>query len=229
MVFRHGWRCLICCWVGDGMSLEVVLIFSAFAYLIGSIPFGLVLTQRFLKKDIRTIGSGNIGATNVLRTGNKFLALLTLLLDSGKGAFAIFLWIAFMYSMQSEGEETIIYTNDILIVGLFAILGHCFPVWLKFKGGKGVSTALGVLLAAVPYAGLAAALVWIGTLFLTRISSASALAATFTAPVVTLIIYGPMPALIVLAIALLIAYRHKDNIKRLLKGEEPKVGKKKDA
>ncbi len=193
-------------------------------YLIGSIPFGLVLTKIFLRSDIREIGSGNIGATNVLRTGNKVLAFLTLVLDAAKGAFAI--WLCSLGSLGGSSESDIALK---LVFGFLAILGHCFPVWLKFKGGKGVSTALGVLLLAVPYAGLAAAAVWIGTLFLTRISSASALAATFTAPVVTLIIYGPMPAAIVLLIALLIAYRHKDNIQRLLKGEEPKVGKKKDA
>jgi glycerol-3-phosphate acyltransferase PlsY len=186
------------------------------AYLIGSIPFGLLITKFSGLGDIRTIGSGNIGATNVLRTGNKALALLTLVLDSGKGAVAV---IALTAAFPQAPA---------LFIGLFAIAGHCFPVWLKFKGGKGVSTALGVLLAATPITGLATAAVWIVSLISTRISSLSALTATALAPLFTFFIYGGTAALYVLAIALLIAYRHKDNILRLLKGEEPKVGKKKN-
>jgi glycerol-3-phosphate acyltransferase PlsY len=207
------------------MDLEWLILFSA-PYLIGSIPFGLILTKLAGYGDIRSIGSGNIGATNVLRTGNKKLAALTLLLDGIKGAVGAAVWFGLPNDLPRF--DTYFENSLILICGLFTILGHCFPIWLKFKGGKGVSTALGVLLAAAPFAGVAAAVVWIGTLFFTRISSASALAATFTAPIVTLIIYGPMPAAIVLLIALLIAYRHKDNIQRLLKGEEPKVGRKKE-
>lgn len=204
------------------------MVFMAFlvgflpAYLIGTIPFGLVLSKIAGYGDIRKIGSGNIGATNVLRTGNKFLAFLTLLFDGLKGALGAYCVLIF----NMESGETIIPVFLLLISGLGAILGHCFPVWLKFKGGKGVSTALGVLLAAVPYAGLGAAVVWIGTLLVFRISSLSALVACAAAPIITLFIYGAMPAAIVLLISLLIAYRHKDNIKRLLKGEEPKVGKK---
>jgi acyl phosphate:glycerol-3-phosphate acyltransferase len=198
------------------------------AYAIGGIPFGFLLSKLFLKIDIRTIGSGNIGATNVLRTGNKLLALLTLFFDSAKGA-VICLAVRNIYHnpydpAQADNPVPLLMS---LMFGVAVILGHCFPIWLKFKGGKGVSTALGVLLAAVPVAGLAAAAVWIGTLAMTRISSASALAATAVAPIVTLIIYGPAPAVIVLLIALLVTYRHKENIQRLLKGEEPKVGKKK--
>lgn len=186
------------------------------AYLIGSIPFGLILTKFSGLGDIRAIGSGNIGATNVLRTGNKALALLTLILDSGKGAFAVIVGTACF--PQAPG----------IFIGLFAIIGHCFPIWLKFKGGKGVSTALGTFLAAVPYTGVAAGLIWIAMLAIMRISSLAALTAAAAAPVITFFIYGAQPATYVLGISLLVAYRHKANIERLLKGEEPKVGKKKN-
>lgn len=197
----------------------MIALFLILAYLIGSIPFGLLLTKIFLKEDIRAIGSGNIGATNVLRTGKKGLALATLLLDGGKGALAIYLFYIL-------GKADIVSS---CLVGFFAILGHCFPVWLKFKGGKGVATAIGVLLAAVPMAGLAACAVWLAVFFLTRISSASALSALAAAPVVTYMLYGSIPAVIVLLIAALVFWRHKDNIRRLMKGEEPKFGGKKEA
>ena len=187
-------------------------------YIIGSIPFGLILTKTFIKTDLRTIGSGNIGATNVLRTGNKKLALATLLLDSSKGALLIIL--AHLYTLQFGSIA-------VMLVGLGAVLGHCFPIWLKFKGGKGVATALGVLLAAVPYAGLAACATWLITAKITKISSLSALIAVLIAPIVTFFVYGVSPAGICAMITLLVWIRHKDNIKRLLKGEEPKIGSKK--
>ncbi|MCC6597590.1 MAG: glycerol-3-phosphate 1-O-acyltransferase PlsY [Alphaproteobacteria bacterium] len=209
------------------MSAPLILFVIA-AYFIGSIPFGLLLTKGVLRRDIREIGSGNIGATNVLRTGNKSLALLTLILDGAKGAFAVFLWVALLHLFAPAGEDSRIHTTEVLCIGLFAILGHCFPIWLKFKGGKGVSTAIGVLLSAVPIVGLVACAVWLAVFLATRISSASALMATIFAPFMTLIAYGNGPALIVFLIALLILWRHKDNIRRLLKGEEPKFGKKKE-
>jgi glycerol-3-phosphate acyltransferase PlsY len=183
-------------------------------YLIGSIPFGLILTKLFGYGDIRKIGSGNIGATNVLRTGNKKLAALTLLCDSLKGALAVY----FLSSPDFAKMQ----------MGAFIVLGHCFPVWLKFKGGKGVATALGVLLAAVPYAGLTACLTWLVTAKITKISSLSALVALAIAPIITLIFYGTYAALICVLITALIFYRHKDNIKRLLNGTEPKIGQKKN-
>lgn len=186
------------------------------AYLIGSIPFGLILTKLAGLGDIRSIGSGNIGATNVLRTGNKMLALLTLILDGGKGAVAVLVLTAAFPQAPA------------FFIGLFTILGHCFPVWLKFNGGKGVSTAFGVFLGAAPLVGLASASMWIVTFFTLRISSLAALSAAAFAPIVTLFVYGTTPALYVLAISLLVAYRHKTNIQRLIKGEEPKVGKKKN-
>lgn len=197
------------------------------AYLIGSIPFGYILTKMFLKKDIRESGSGNIGATNVLRTGKKSLAAATLLLDGGKAAVASQLHFFLMLSLASAGD-IIIYSPLIgLILAFLATLGHCFPVWLKFKGGKGVATALGALLAAVPYAGLTACAAWLITAKVTKISSLSALVAVAIAPIMTLMLYGTSPAAICALITLLVWIRHKDNIKRLMKGEEPEIGAKK--
>lgn len=203
------------------------------SYLVGSIPFGLILSKFAGYGDIRNIGSGNIGATNVLRTGNKKLAALTLLLDSLKGAAIITLYT---YLHSEPDPNPYLHTTvmpfyaspeNCLALGFLAVLGHNFPIWLKFKGGKGVATTLGVLLAAVPYTGLAACALWLATFFFTRISSASALAALAAAPIVTLLIYGLTPAAIVLLIAALVFFRHKDNIRRLLKGEEPKFSRKK--
>lgn len=193
-------------------------------YLVGSIPFGLLLTRFFGKKDIRKVGSGNIGATNVLRSGSMVLALLTLLLDAGKGVFAVFLSVAFHESTATIGDTVIHHPFNMLITGLFAILGHCFPVWLKFKGGKGVATTLGVLLAAVPWAGFVAVCTWGIVAGFFRISSLAALCAVAIAPLAALLIYGPMPGIITILIALLVFWRHKGNIDRLLKGEEPKIG-----
>tara|TARA_R110002072_G_scaffold292972_1_gene461991 strand:- start:56 stop:733 length:678 start_codon:yes stop_codon:yes gene_type:complete len=209
------------------ISLMPMLILCLAAYLIGSIPFGLVLTKIFIKEDIRKIGSGNIGATNVLRTGKKTLAAITLLLDSGKAAIASQLYFWFSFSIASAGDIIPFKTEEALLLSSCAILGHCFPIWLKFKGGKGVATALGALLAAVPYAGLAACAAWLITAKVTKISSLSALAAVAIAPIVTLIIYGIYPAVICALITLLVWIRHKDNIKRIIKGEEPKIGAKK--
>ncbi len=184
-------------------------------YLIGSIPSGLVLCQVFGYGDIRTIGSGNIGATNVLRAGNKTLALVTLLLDSGKGAIAVVIVSLFINSGMG------------LLTGLAAIIGHCYPVWLKFKGGKGVATTLGTLLAAVPLAGVAACLTWLLVAFTTKISSLSALIAMAVAPVVVFFVYGAAPAFVCVLISALVFWKHRANIQRLMKGEEPKISFKK--
>nr|WP_246337284.1 glycerol-3-phosphate 1-O-acyltransferase PlsY [Azospirillum oleiclasticum] len=187
-------------------------------YLLGSIPFGLVLTRLAGYGDIRKIGSGNIGATNVLRTGNKPLAAATLLLDSGKGALAALL------ALVVAGPTAALWA------GGGAMLGHSFPVWLGFKGGKGVATALGVLLAVAWPVGLIACLTWLTTAAVFRISSLSALIAIGTAPVWSWFLAGPSVALLALFIAVLVFIRHESNIRRLLKGEEPKIGaKKKDA
>lgn len=194
---------------------------AIYSYLIGSIPFGLVLSWAFGYGDIRKIGSGNIGATNVLRSGNKFLALITLILDSSKGAAFL------LYMKLSGGCLAGIEPAFFCFFGFFAILGHCFPIWLKFKGGKGVATALGVLLVAVPYAGLSACATWLLIASIFKYSSLAALAAVAVAPVVTLLVYGAHPAGVCALIALLVWARHAANIKRLLKGEEPKIRAKK--
>ena len=207
------------------MAIIIVLIAYVLCYFIGSIPFGLLLTKISGYGDIRSIGSGNIGTTNVLRTGNKKLALLTLILDASKGTFMIFICVGI--PNFTETSNLTVSTEEFQIalgLGYCAIAGHCFPIWLKFKGGKGVATALGVFLAAVPYAGLAACVAWILTAKITKISSLSALIAVGIAPIVTLFIYGAAPAGICALITLLIWIRHKDNITRLLKGEEPKIG-----
>lgn len=184
-------------------------------YLLGSIPFGLVLTRAAGLGDIREIGSGNIGATNVLRTGRKGLALATLLLDGGKGAIAVGLaWV-------------LIGADAVPVAGFAAVLGHNFPVWLKFKGGKGVSTTLGTLMAAVWPAGIACCLTWLVVAFVFRISSLSALVALALAPVYAWLFGSPALAAMAAGLAVLGFIRHKQNIARLLKGEEPRIGKKK--
>lgn len=213
----------------DGMvcSPDTAVLFpfiSLAAYLIGSIPFGLILTRVFGYGDIRTIGSGNIGATNVLRSGNKKLALLTLLLDGSKGA-ALIIALLFLSACFSSIYKT--KPEYFCIFGLFAILGHCFPVWLKFKGGKGVATALGVLLAAVPYAGMISCATWLLIAFIFKYSSLAALVAIAVAPVAAGLIYGTASGAVCFMITLIVWWRHKANIKRLLKGEEPKIGSKK--
>ena len=185
---------------------------AAGGYLFGSIPFGLVLTRLAGLGDIRTIGSGNIGATNVLRTGRKDLAALTLVLDSGKAGFACLLFWALV--SQEAG----------LAAGGAAFLGHCYPIWLRFKGGKGVATFLGVLLAASWPVGVLTCLTWLGAALLFRISSLSALIAALLAPVFCLAFGREDAALLALFLAALIYWRHRTNIDRILKGEEPTIG-----
>lgn len=192
------------------------LVSITLGYLLGSIPFGLVITKLAGLGDIRNIGSGNIGATNVLRTGRKDLAALTLLLDGGKGALAVL--IASQFGIQA-----------MMGAAMGSFLGHLYPVWLRFKGGKGVATTLGILLAFAPWAGVAACLTWLATALVTRISSLSALVALALAPVYTALIYTPKWSWLIGTIALVSWWKHRDNIKRILKGEEPKIGKKKDA
>jgi len=185
-------------------------------YLIGSIPFGLILTRLAGLGDIRAIGSGNIGATNVLRTGNKGLAAATLLLDGAKGAVAVLL----------AGR----YGPDMAVLaGGGAVIGHIAPVWLGFKGGKGVATALGVLTAISWPVGVLAALTWLGTAVLTRISSLSALIAIAAAPVYAWALADPQRAQLAAFIAVLVWLRHHENIRRLFKGQEPRIGGKKQS
>ena len=194
----------------------MTLLFSALmGYLIGSAPFGLLLTRAAGLGDIRKIGSGNIGATNVLRTGRKDLALATLVLDSGKGAIAVA--IAYFAGWRPE------------VAGAAAFLGHCFPVWLGFKGGKGVATFLGTMLALWFPAGLMACGAWLATAFVSRISSLSALVAASATPLILFSMGLRSFAIAAAFMAVLIFIRHRANIERLLKGEEPKIGAKKDA
>lgn len=183
-------------------------------YLLGSVPFGLVITKLAGLGDIRAIGSGNIGATNVLRTGRKDLALATLLLDGGKGAIAVI--IAYLVGWRPE------------VAGAAAFLGHCFPVWLKFKGGKGVATFMGTLLAMHVPAGLIAGATWLGAAYVMRYSSLSALIAAAASPFVMFGMGKPAFAAAALFMTALIFIRHKANIARLLSGEEPKIGAKKE-
>ncbi len=184
-------------------------------YLFGSIPFGLVLCLLAGYGDIRKIGSGNIGATNVLRTGNKPLAAATLILDSSKGAIAVLLAAYFFDKHAMFGAA------------LGAVLGHNFPVWLKFKGGKGVATTLGTFLALSWPVGLACCAAWLVSALISRISSLSALVALALAPIFAVTIGDPKQLHLIGVIALLGWIRHKDNITRLLAGTEPKIGKKK--
>ena len=181
-------------------------------YLLGSIPFGLVLTRIAGLGDIRAIGSGNIGTTNVLRTGRKGLAAATLLLDGGKGAAAVL--IAGLW-----GPDTA------LAAGFGALLGHLFPVWLTFKGGKGVATALGVLLAIAWPVGVAACLTWLAVAFLFRLSSLSALVSLALSPLFAWLFMKDLQLVQFMAfIAVLVWLKHHANIRRLLKGEEPRIG-----
>ncbi|WAC48340.1 glycerol-3-phosphate 1-O-acyltransferase PlsY [Asticcacaulis sp. SL142] len=190
-------------------------------YLLGSIPFG-VLTTKLAGIDIREVGSGNIGATNVLRTGRKDLALITFLGDTGKGAMAVGIAFAALLSVDMATRQT-----GMALAGAAAFLGHLFPVWLKFKGGKGVATFLGTLFAAAWPMGLAAGAIWLLVAFTLRISSLSALVAAALIAPVGFLIDQPYPfVLMSLFMAVLIYIRHKDNIKRLMAGTEPKIGKK---
>ena len=183
-------------------------------YLFGSIPFGLILTRMAGLGDVRTIGSGNIGATNVLRTGNRKLAALTLLLDALKGTAAV---LAARYMLGMEAA---------LIAGLGAFLGHLYPVWLKFKGGKGVATYLGVLLGIAPMIVLVFAAVWLGMAKLFRYSSLAALAAAVAVPI-ALYLYGrPEVASLFAVMSVITILKHHQNISRLLAGTEGRIGDK---
>jgi glycerol-3-phosphate acyltransferase PlsY len=186
-------------------------------YLLGSIPFGLLLTRAAGLGDIRGIGSGNIGATNVLRTGRKSLAAATVVLDGLKGAAAVLI-------ARALGNEA-----AAMYAGLAAVLGHLFPVWLGFKGGKGVATGLGVLLAASWPIGVTACVVWLLVAGLLRISSLAALAGFALAPVAALVLEEFSVVKLAFTIAVLVFVRHQANIRRLLNGTEPRIGKAKRA
>jgi glycerol-3-phosphate acyltransferase PlsY len=193
----------------------MTLIFAALAgYLFGAIPFGIVMAKVFGLGDLRAIGSGNIGATNVLRTGNKLAAFLTLILDAGKAGIAVLLAGALFGELAG------------LVAGLAAFVGHCYPVWLGFKGGKGVATFFGLLFAACWPVGLAAGATWLVVAALSRYSSLSALIASALAPVYAAALGGTLMVPFLIILALLIFWRHTENIQRLLKGVEGKIGSK---
>jgi acyl phosphate:glycerol-3-phosphate acyltransferase len=182
-------------------------------YALGSIPFGVILTRLGGAGDLRQIGSGNIGATNVLRTGRKGLAAATLLLDLAKGAAAVLLAEA-------------LFPGTAVLGALGAFVGHCYPVWLRFHGGKGVATLMGIVVALHWPAGLVYAAVWLGLLALLRISSLAGMSAAASAPV-SAAFFGRIDlVLLLLALALIVIWKHRDNIARLMSGTEPRIGSK---
>jgi len=197
--------------VDDVLAIPICLL----GYLLGSIPFGLLVTRIAGVGDIRGIGSGNIGATNVLRTGRRGLAAATLVLDGLKGATAVLI------------AGPLVDWDIVLFTGLAAVLGHMFPVWLGFKGGKGVATGLGVLIAVSWPIGLAACAVWLLVAAITRLSSLAALAAFASAPCVALIIEDFSVVKLAFTIAVLVFVRHQANIRRLFAGTEPRIGRSK--
>lgn len=194
-------------------------------YAAGSIPFGLLLARIAGKGDIRQIGSGNIGATNVLRTGSKGLAVATLLLDLAKGFVPVLLAGQILARPDAGGEG---WPGAALgpepLAALGAVLGHCFPVWLRFRGGKGVATNAGVSFALAWPIGLAYALVWLGLLGLVRISSVAGMGAVAAAGIAALVLGHAAHAPVLLVIALLVIFLHRANIARLLAGTEPRIG-----
>lgn len=212
------------------MSMSLTFIICALGgYLLGSIPFGLVLTRMCGLGDIRKIGSGNIGATNVLRTGRKDLALLTVILDASKAGLAAFL--AEKFSSSADVVISGLFTQVNIVAGLIAgtcgVLGHNFPIWLKFKGGKGVASTFGFLVATAPQVALLALVTWLIVAIITRYSSLSAITAAILTPFYAFFLTEPIYCIFYTAIALLVLYRHRSNIKRLLKGEESKISFKK--
>ena len=202
-----------------GQTVDILWIAPAAAlligYLLGSIPFGIILTRLGGAGDLRTIGSGNIGATNVLRTGRKGLAAATLLLDGFKGWLAVVL-VAWLF----PGEAP--------LAAAAAFLGHCYPVWLRFRGGKGVATLMGIVLALHWPVGLVYAAVWLGLLAALRISSVAGMAAAISAPVAAAVFNRFDLVILLVALALIVVWKHRENIDRLLAGTEPRVGRKRD-
>ena len=192
------------------MNIEILIALSS-GYFFGSIPFGLLLTKFAGEGDIRKIGSGNIGATNVLRTGHKSLAAATLILDAGKGAFGVYI--------------IGLYLPDIYlgIAGASAVVGHCYPIWLKFSGGKGVATGLGIIAMLSPISGFLFIITWIIIAFLFRYSSLSALLAFFVSSVSSFVVERSDISLAILFMTLITFFRHKENIKRLVSGTESKI------
>lgn len=194
-------------------TIDILFMSCAFGYLLGSIPFGILIAKLLGLGDLRKIGSGNIGATNVLRTGNKLAAFLTLLFDFSKGALAIIL------INQNFNADAVQFAA----VG--ALLGHCFPIWLKFKGGKAVATFLGITVALSFPIGAVCCCVWLLVALLARMSSLSSLVSATSAPITALILNQPHVGALLVFLAIIVFFRHQQNIARILKGIEPKIGK----
>ncbi len=188
-----------------------ILVSVLVGYLFGSIPFGFILTKMAGGRDIRTIGSGNIGATNVLRTGRKSLAAITLILDAAKGALSIFIGSLFLSDAYSG------------LVGVSAVIGHCYPIWLKFSGGKGVATGLAVITMLSPISGMLFIAIWISIAYLMKYSSLAAITAFVSSSILALISESIDISIAIISITLLALFRHKENIKRLLSKEESKI------
>lgn len=195
-------------------SLTLLALWAALGYLLGSVPFGVVLARAMGLGNLREIGSGNIGATNVLRTGNKLAALLTLLLDGAKGAVAAL--IAYAVSGEDAAQ----------LSGLMAFLGHCYPVWLGFRGGKGVATFLGLVLALSWPVGLACCASWVLGALVTRMSSFAAIIAAVLSPVWVLLLGQGQLLLLAVVLTLIVLWRHRDNIARIRADTEPRIGRK---
>ena len=195
-------------------SMAVLILWAVVGYVMGSIPYGLLLTRMMGLGNLRDIGSGNIGATNVLRTGSKKAAALTLLLDAAKGAVAILL--ARMFAAE----------DAVQLAALFAMLGHCYPVWLRFKGGKGVATFLGIMLALAWPVGIGCCILWLAAAAITRVSSMGGLAAA-SGSTILLVVMGYGSALLLgIALTIILYVRHRANIIRIKAGIEPKIGQK---
>jgi len=214
------------------MNAETLWLTTALAggYLFGSLPFGLILTRLAGLGDLRRIGSGNIGATNVLRTGHRGLAAATLLLDGGKGALAVLCAVVVATAANLEPADGPIAVWLPLTAGTGAVVGHSFPIWLRFRGGKGVATTLGTLLAAVWPVGIAACALWLSAAALWRISSLAALIAIGAGPLIAWAIAGPPETVFTACLAALVFLRHRSNIARLCQGNEPRFhrGRKKE-
>ena len=199
----------------SSFSMEAsILTFSVifFSYLLGSIPFGILVSKVFGLGNLRDIGSGNIGATNVLRTGNKLAALITLILDGLKGVLVVVV-------------ARFISEDAAITASIFVIIGHIYPVWLRFSGGKGVATFIGAILALSFVTGLLVCFIWIIIALIFRYSSLSAIVSSASAPIGIFLFYDNEALVVTLFMTILIWYRHKDNIRRLIDGSEAKIGK----
>ncbi|MDB5474224.1 MAG: acyl-phosphate glycerol 3-phosphate acyltransferase [Devosia sp.] len=214
-------------WLLGGAWVPGLIATALMAYLFGSIPFGLLLTRAAGLGDIRAIGSGNIGATNVLRTGNKGLAAVTLLLDAGKGAVAVLVARTLLSNpaLPIGGDAAL----PLYVAAIAAFLGHCFPLWLNFKGGKGVAVLIGALLALSWPVGLIFCAVWLLIALTRKMSSLASLTATATAPIFAYVVVDEWLAAAVSVLAILLFYQHRGNIVRLIAGTEPRIGSGKKA